>query len=200
MVDKNETSNQYDETSEVTRNVNPEIEEVPQECDSTADVKQMTNSTTQPQQQSQSLLVKVGLLGPEHAVDEPASENPAVAESSGDAGNVEPNATSRTACAAAASRGPPLEGERLELEHLRFEKEARRRFKRAQVLAPVIENVSPISDVSAATAPVNEYAPTALLVHEALWPALMNVVCRSGGTATNTLRESFRHLVAHSTS
>ena len=51
-------------------------EEVPQECDSTADVKQMT---AQPQQQSQSLLVKLEPLGPEHAVDAPASENPAVA-------------------------------------------------------------------------------------------------------------------------
>ena len=47
VVDKNETSNQCDETSEVTSNVNPEgkNEEVPQECDSTADVKQMTKST-----------------------------------------------------------------------------------------------------------------------------------------------------------
>ena len=44
VVDKNGTSNQCDETSELTSDVNPEgkNEEVPQECDSTADVKQMT--------------------------------------------------------------------------------------------------------------------------------------------------------------
>ena len=37
--------------------------------------------------------------------------------------------------------------------------------------------------------------------HEALWPALMSVVCRSGAhaPATSTLRESFRHLEVQST-
>ena len=44
--------------------------------------------------------------------------------------------------------------------------------------------------------------------HEALWPALMNVVCRDLErtrrivqclTATSTLRGSFRHLEVHST-
>ena len=79
MWPTNETSNQCDETSEVTSNDNLEgqNEAIPQECDSTADVKQMTKSTTQPQQQSQSFLVKLGLLGPENAGDEPIRENPA---------------------------------------------------------------------------------------------------------------------------
>ena len=92
VVDKNEMLNQCDETSEIASNVDPEVknEEVPQECDSTADVKQMAKSAEQPQQRSQSLLVKLGLLGPEHSGDTPASENPAVAESSNEVGNVEP--------------------------------------------------------------------------------------------------------------
>ena len=78
---------------------------------------------------------------------------------------------------------------RLELERLLFEKEAKRRFRRARALpcflehprgsgrkpglqpavtyaapVPVIEYVSPVSAVFAATAPENEYATLALLI------------------------------------
>ena len=105
-------------------------------------------STAQPQQQSQSLLVKLELLGPEHAVDAPASENPAVAESSGEAGNVEQAGTvpldkaplDETQLVLPVLQPPPEDrlsrAVRLELERLRFEKEARRRFKRARALSP----------------------------------------------------------------
>ena len=68
----------------------------------------MTKSTAQPQQQSQSLLVKLGFLGAGHVVEEPASENPAVEESSGEAGKrgaARRNATCGIAGVAAASRG-----------------------------------------------------------------------------------------------
>ena len=92
---------------------------------------------------------------------------------------------------------------RLELERVRFEKEAKRRYRRARARSPnraprrngrtdglqpavthaapvpVIEYVSPISAVHA-THPVNEYAAPALLIcrRVALWTALMNVVCQ----------------------
>ena len=87
------------------------------------------------------------------------------------------NATCRIALVA-SSRGPPLEAIWLELERLQFEKEARRRFRRKSPNSksstspmtllmqrlPVIEYVFPISDLSAAPAPANEYAAPALLV------------------------------------
>ena len=123
--------------------------EVLQECDSTTDVKQMTKSTAQPQQQSQSLPVKLELLGPRHAGDEPDSECPAVAESSGEAGNVEQAGTvpldeeplDETQPVVLPVLQPPREDRlsraiRLELERLQFEKEARRRFKRARAVSP----------------------------------------------------------------
>ena len=160
-------------------------EEVPQECDSTAGVKPMTKSTAQPQQRSQSLLVKLGLLGPEHAGDEPAREDPAaqldVAQASavppddapldetqpGVLSVVQPPQEDRLSRAIGTS--PVRETKKkknvdsdvpdpyLQIEH---------RADDVAHAAPasVIEYVSPISDVSAATAPVNEYAALSFLV------------------------------------
>ena len=111
VVDKNETSNvkvdevdsnQRDETSDVTGNVITEgkNEEVPQECDSTADVKQMAKSPAQPQQQSQSLLMKLGLLGPESAAGRCGAAG---------RGTTRRNATCGATSGAVASRRQPLE-------------------------------------------------------------------------------------------
>ena len=159
------------------------LAEVPQECDSTADVKQMTKSTAQSQQQSQSLLVKLGLLGPEHAGDEPARENPAAqldVEQAGavplDEAPLDETQRCRAACGAAASKEPPLgsswnvSGSRKkpnvdsEVPELDLQIEHLTEYLAYAAPAPVIECVSPISDVSAATAPENEYAAPALLV------------------------------------
>ena len=95
---------------------------------------------------------------------------------------------------------------RLECERVRYQEQAKRRFKGARersgklcktgslskkrlqravtctAPAPVIEYVAPAYAVYAATAPVNEYAASAHLTavedvdHEALWLTLLNVV------------------------
>ena len=143
VIGKNETSNvkvdevdsnQCDETSEVTRNVIPEVknEEFPQECDSTADVEQMTK-TPELQQLSDAPEPAVQVvddqddepLDVEHAGDEPAKEEPGVRLDVAPLDETQP-----------VVRSPREDRMRLELERLQFEKEAKRRFRRARARSP----------------------------------------------------------------
>ena len=85
----------------------------------------MTKSTAEPQQQSQSLLVKLGLLGPEHAGHEPARENPAAQLHVEQAGAVplDEAPLDETQLVVLLVMQPPQE-------------EARRRFRRARARSP----------------------------------------------------------------
>ena len=205
VIDKNETSNikvdvvdtnKCDETSEVTSNVIPEgkNEEVLQECESTADVNQMTKTPEQQLSDAPELAFQVvddqddGTV--EQAGDEPAKEEPAVQLDEAPLDETQPVVQS------------PREDRisnavRLELERLRFEKAAKRRFQLDLEIehsltllcflerphgnggtagsqpavtyaasVPVIEYVSPIFPVYAATVPVNECATRVLLMRQ----------------------------------
>ena len=147
MIDENESNetsnikvdevdtNKCDETSEVTSNEIPrgESDEVPQECDSLADVKQVTKT---PEQQQLSDAPEPAVQVVSNKDDAAQSAQPETAEQAGDAPveaepavqmDKEPLDETQPVV-----QSPPEDrisrAVRLELERIQFEKEARRRY------------------------------------------------------------------------
>ena len=130
-VDKNKCA----ETSEVTSSVIPQgkNEEVPQVCDSTADVKQMTKKPQQ-QQLSDALEPAVQVVDDqddgtvEHAGDQPKKNQQC---------KLDEAPLDETQPVVQSPREDRISrAVRLELERLRFENEAKRRFRRARARSP----------------------------------------------------------------
>ena len=152
----------------------------------------MTKLSAQPQQQPQCLLVKLGFLVQSTlATNQPEriQQSQSLLVKLGTWSELvrcrltsaaRRNATCHAAGDAAASRGPPLKGDTARTGTSPVRERSQTSIQTCtspiaksstspmtlpmQVLAPVIEYVSPIPGVSAATAAVNEYAAPALLV------------------------------------
>ena len=111
-------------------------EEVPQECDSTPDVKQMTKTRTAAAQRragacctSRQVVDDQDDGTVEQAGDEPAQEEPAV--------QLDEAPLDKTQHEVQSPREDRISrAVRLELERLQFEKEAKRRLRRARVRSP----------------------------------------------------------------